>query len=110
MSRVGKAPIEIPSGVNIDVSDNNLVTVKGPKGELTQQVDHDLILKIEEGVLTVERPTEQIRHKSMHGLYRSLLNNMVTGVSEGFKIELELYGVGYRVSNTGQLVEFLLGY
>ena len=110
MSRVGKAPIEIPSGVNIDVSDNNLVTVKGPKGELTQQVDPDLILKMEEGVLTVDRPTEQKRHKSMHGLYRSLLNNMVTGVSEGFKIELELYGVGYRVSNTGQLVEFLLGY
>jgi large subunit ribosomal protein L6 len=110
MSRIGKAPIEIPSGVNIDVSKTNLVTVKGPKGELTQQVDHDLILKIDEGVLSVDRPTEQKRHKAMHGLYRSLINNMVVGVSEGYKIELELYGVGYRVSNTGNLLEFLLGY
>jgi len=110
MSRIGKAPIEIPSGVNIDVSKNNLVTVKGTKGELTQQVDTDMVIKIEEGVLTVDRPTEQKRHKALHGLYRSLIQNMVTGVSEGFTKVLELYGVGYRVSSTGNLVEFSLGY
>lgn len=110
MSRIGKAPIDIPSGVSLDISKSNLVTAKGPKGELSQQVDQDLILKIEDNVLTIERPTEQKRHKAMHGLYRSLLSNLVTGVSEGFKRELELYGVGYRVSNTGNLVEFSLGY
>ena len=110
MSRIGKAPIDIPAGVTLEISAGNLVTAKGPKGELSQQVDPDLILKNEEGVLSVERPTEQKRHKSMHGLYRSLLNKIITGVSEGFKKELELYGVGYRVSNTGNLVEFALGY
>jgi len=110
MSRIGKAPISIPAGVEITVSKGNLVTVKGPKGVLTQQVDPDLTLKIEDGVLTIERPTEQIRHRSMHGLYRSLINNMVVGVSTGFVKELELVGVGYRASNTGQLLELSLGY
>ncbi len=110
MSRIGKAPISIPSGISIDISASNLVTVKGPKGELTQQIDPDLKLNIEEGELTVERPTEQKRHKAMHGLYRSLINNMVVGVSEGYKKELELVGVGYRANNTGQLLELTLGY
>jgi len=110
MSRIGKAPIAVPSGVTVDISDNNVVTVKGPKGELTEQVNRDLTLKLEDGELTVERPTEQKRHKSMHGLYRSLLSNMIEGVAEGFKRELELYGVGYRVSNQGNLIEFALGY
>jgi len=110
MSRIGKAPIDIPGGVTINISDNNLVTVKGPKGELTQQVDQDLELTIEDGVLTLKRPTEQKRHKSIHGLYRSLLNNMVEGVSNGWRKELQLVGVGYRVQNTGNLVEFTLGY
>jgi len=110
MSRIGKAPISVPSGVTIDVSKSNIVTVKGPKGELTQQVDPDLELTIEDGVLTLKRPTDQKRHKAMHGLYRSLVSNMVTGVSEGWKKELELVGVGYRVQNTGNLVEFTLGY
>ena len=110
MSRVGKSPINIPAGVSVDVSKSNLVTVKGPKGELTQQVDQDLELSIEDGVLTLKRPTEQKRHKAMHGLYRALVNNMVIGVSEGYTKELELVGVGYRVSNTGNLVEFTLGY
>ncbi len=110
MSRIGKAPISIPSGVTIDINDNNLVTVKGPKGELQQQIDRDLSLKVEEGELTLERPTEQKRHKSMHGLYRSLINNMVVGVSEGYTKTLELVGVGYRVNNTGNLIEFTLGY
>jgi len=110
MSRIGKAPISIPSGVEINVSQGNLVTVKGPKGELTQQVDADLKLEINEGVLTLSRPTEQKRHKAMHGLYRSLVYNMVEGVSNGFVRELELYGVGFRASNKGQLLELALGY
>ncbi len=110
MSRIGNAPIEIPQGVEISISKGNFVTVKGPKGELSQQVDPDLILKIEDGVLTVQRPTEQKRHKAMHGLYRSLIANMVEGVTQGFKKELELVGVGYRASSTGQLLELQLGY
>lgn len=110
MSRIGKSPIEIPAGVTLDVSKGNMVTVKGPKGELKQQIDQDLGLKIEDGVLNLTRPTDQKRHKSMHGLYRSLIANMVTGVSEGYTKELELVGVGYRVSNTGNLIEFTLGY
>ncbi|NND76577.1 MAG: 50S ribosomal protein L6 [Flavobacteriales bacterium] len=110
MSRIGKAPISIPSGVEINVSQGNLVSVKGPKGELKQQVDQDLDLKIEDGVLSIERPTEQKRHKAMHGLYRSLINNMVEGVTNGYTRELELYGVGFRASNTGQLLELILGY
>ncbi len=110
MSRIGKAPISIPKGVEINVSKGNMVTVKGPKGELSQQVDPDLKLDIEDGELTVKRPTDQIRHRSMHGLYRSLLSNMVEGVSNGYAKELELVGVGYRASNTGQLLELTLGY
>jgi large subunit ribosomal protein L6 len=110
MSRIGKALISIPSGVTLEISDANLVKVKGPKGELLQQVDQDLKLEVNEGELSLVRPTEQKRHKAMHGLYRSLVNNMVTGVTSGFKKELELVGVGYRVSNTGNLVEFSLGY
>lgn len=110
MSRIGNAIIELPKGVTIDVSKSNLVTVKGPKGELTQQVDPDLSLKVEEGELSFSRPTNQKRHRSVHGLYRSLVNNMVVGVSEGYVKELELVGVGYRASNTGQLLELTLGY
>ncbi|HHS96205.1 MAG TPA: 50S ribosomal protein L6 [Phaeodactylibacter sp.] len=109
MSRIGKAPIEVPNGVTIDIKDN-LVTVKGPKGQLSQQIDPDLILSLEDGVLTVKRPTEQKRHKSMHGLYRSLIANMVEGVSNGFVKELELVGVGYRADNSGQLLNLTLGY
>lgn len=110
MSRIGKEPITIGSGVTVDVTQGNMVTVKGPKGELTQQIDPDLIVKMEDGVLTLERPTEQKRHKSMHGLYRSLIANMVEGVTNGFKKELELVGVGYRAGNTGNLLELTLGY
>ncbi len=110
MSRIGKAPITLPSGVNIDVSKSNLVKVKGPKGELTQQVDPDLVIEIEDGTLNVRRPTEPKRHRSLHGLYRSLISNMVTGVSEGDTLQLEVIGVGYRVANTGQLLELTLGY
>lgn len=110
MSRIGKAPISIPAGVEINISKANLVTVKGPKGELTQQVDPDLSFDLEEGTLTVNRPTDQKRHRAMHGLYRSLVNNMVIGVSKGYVKELELVGVGYRAANTGQLLEMTLGY
>ncbi|TXB61946.1 50S ribosomal protein L6 [Phaeodactylibacter luteus] len=110
MSRIGKAPISVPSGVSIDISKGNLVTVKGPKGELTQQVDPDLSISLEDGTLTISRPTEQKRHRAMHGLYRALLSNMVTGVTEGFVKELQLVGVGYRCSNTGQLLELSVGY
>ncbi len=110
MSRIGKAPISLPKGVEINISKGNFISVKGPKGELHQQIDPDLTVEIEDGVMTLKRPTDQQRHRAMHGLYRALLNNMVTGVSEGFVRELELVGVGYRVTNTGQLLELTLGY
>jgi len=110
MSRIGKAPISLPAGVEVSVSKGNLVTVKGPKGELTQQIDPDLSVAIEDGELTVARPTNQKRHRSVHGLYRSLISNMVVGVTDGYTRTLELIGVGYRANNTGQLLELLLGY
>jgi len=110
MSRIGKAPIELPKGVTIDVNRSNQVVVKGPKGALSQQIDPDIKVKIEDGVLTLERPTEQKRHRAMHGLYRSLVNNMVEGVTKGYVKELELVGVGYRASNTGQLLELTIGF
>ena len=110
MSRIGKSVISVPSGVTIDVSKSNLVTVKGAKGSLSEQIHPDLIVRMEEGNLYVERPTEQQRHREAHGLSRSLINNMVVGVSEGFTKQLELIGVGYRVTNTGNLLELILGY
>jgi large subunit ribosomal protein L6 len=110
MSRIGKAPINIPSGVTVTVSDTNLVTVKGPKGQLTQDVDADIKIVQEDGVLTVQRPSEQKRHKALHGLYRSLINNMVVGVTEGYKSEQELVGVGYRATNVGNTLDLVLGY
>ncbi len=110
MSRVGKSPISIPSGVTVTVSKENLVTVKGPKGELTQQVDSDIIIDQEDGTIVVKRPTEQKRHKALHGLYRALLNNMVVGVTEGYKLQQELVGVGYRASNQGNTLDLVLGY
>jgi large subunit ribosomal protein L6 len=110
MSRIGKNPISLPANVSIDVSKGNMVTVKGPKGELMQQIDPDLAIKIDGDVITVERPTEQQRHRAMHGLYRTLISNMIFGVNEGYVKELELVGVGYRASNSGQLLELTLGY
>ena len=110
MSRIGNAPISIAQGVTIDIDKSNLVTVKGPKGELSEKIDSDFTFTQEDGVLTVVRPTEQKRHKSLHGLYRSLINNMVVGVSEGYRKELELVGVGYRVASTGNMLELTLGY
>lgn len=110
MSRIGKKPIALPSGVQVNISAGNLVTVKGPKGELKQQVDTDLSLAVEDNELVLSRPTEQKRHKAMHGLYRALIANMVVGVSEGYKIDLELVGVGFKAAATGKNLELSLGY
>jgi large subunit ribosomal protein L6 len=110
MSRIGKAPISIPAGVTVTVSDTNLVTVSGPKGTLTQDVDTDIKIVQEGDILTVVRPSEQKRHKALHGLYRSLIFNMVVGVTEGYKVEQELVGVGYRATNTGNTLDLVLGY
>ena len=110
MSRVGKSPIAIPAGVTITVSDDNVVTVKGPNGELQQAVDTDIKIVQEGTELLVQRPTEQKRHKALHGLYRSLLNNMVVGVTTGYKIVQELVGVGYRATNNGNTLDLVLGY
>ena len=110
MSRIGKNPISIPSGVSIDVSKGNLVTVKGPKGELTQQVNPDLGVEVADGELTVTRPSDSKRHRSFHGLYRSLIANMVEGVTNGYTLELEVVGVGYRAENNGNLLIMTLGY
>lgn len=110
MSRIGKLPIELPKGVSVTVADDNMITLKGPKGELNQQVSPGMKVEVEDGVLTIERPNDEKENRAMHGLYRSLINNMVIGVSEGFRKELELVGVGYRVSNNGQILELSLGY
>ncbi len=110
MSRIGKKSINIPGGVTVDVSAHGLVTVKGPKGTLTQDVNPDIEVKVEGQEVFVSRPTDSKRHKSMHGLYRSLINNMVIGVSEGYKRDLELVGVGYKATNQGQVLELSLGY
>jgi large subunit ribosomal protein L6 len=111
MSRIGKQPISLPKGVTFNFSkENHKVTVKGPKGELSQLVDADFIIKQEEASIVVERPTEQKRHKAMHGLYRSLIANMIEGVSNGYKAQLELVGVGYKASAQSNVLELSLGY
>ncbi|MDE2393140.1 MAG: 50S ribosomal protein L6 [Cytophagales bacterium] len=109
MSRIGKKPIAIPAGVTVTVKDS-VVTVKGPKGELSQEVDRDITVTVEASEIIVSRPTEQIRHRAMHGLYRSLIANLVKGVTEGYKKELELVGVGFKAANQGNLLDLALGY
>ena len=109
MSRIGKLPISIPSGVTVSVKDD-VVTVKGPKGELSQAINPNIKMDIKDGEITFTRSSDEPAMRSMHGLYRALINNMVIGVSQGYKKELELVGVGYRVSNQGQVIEFALGY
>ncbi|MCW3804302.1 50S ribosomal protein L6 [Plebeiibacterium marinum] len=109
MSRIGKQPISVPAGVTVTVKDN-LVTVKGPKGELVQQVNPEMNVEVSEGQVEVKRPSDSKEHRSQHGLYRSLINNMVEGVSQGFVKKMELVGVGYRATNQGQLLELTLGY
>lgn len=110
MSRIGKKPVTIPAGVTITVSADNNIVVKGPKGQLEQTIDRDINLEVKDGQVLVTRPTDQIRHRAMHGLYRALVSNMVTGVTEGFKKELELVGVGYKASNQGNVLDLSLGY
>ena len=110
MSRIGKKLIEVPAGVTITVNAENIVTVKGPKGELKETIDRDMKIEIKDGVATVTRPTDQIRHRAMHGLYRSLVSNMVKGVTEGYKKKLELVGVGFKASAQGNLLDMALGY
>ena len=110
MSRIGKSPIKLASGVTVTVSPANEITVKGPKGELKKSIDRDIKVEVKDGVVTVSRPTDQIRHRALHGLYRALLANMVKGVTDGFKKQLELVGVGYKAANQGQLLDLSLGY
>jgi large subunit ribosomal protein L6 len=111
MSRIGKQPITIPSGVTFNFSkEKNLVTVKGPKGELRQSIEPDFQIKHENNIVTLERPTEQKRHKAMHGLYRALIANMVEGVSKGYKAQMELVGVGYKANAQSNVLELSLGY
>ena len=110
MSRIGKLPVSLPQGVTVTVDNGNVVKVKGPLGELTQKVDADIKVAVEGGVVTVSRPTDQPRHRSLHGLYRALINNMVVGVSTGYTIKQELVGVGFRVEVKGQILEFSLGF
>lgn len=110
MSRIGKKPIDLPQNVTVEVAKNNVVTVKGPKGTLTQQIDADIKISMVDNQVVVERPTDQKRHKALHGLYRSLINNMIVGVHEGYKKDLELVGVGYKATNQGNILELNLGY
>ena len=110
MSRIGKNPVTITDGVNITVSPENVVTVKGPKGELKQSVDRDIKVEVKDGKVEFVRPTDQIRHRAMHGLYRSLVNNMVKGVTEGYSKKLELVGVGFKAANQGNVLDLALGY
>jgi len=110
MSRIGKLPVNLPAGVTATVSPDNVVSVKGPLGTLTQKVDSDITVTVEGNVLTVSRPTNQPRHRSLHGLYRALINNMVIGVSKGYEIKQELVGVGFKAEVKGQVLEMNLGY
>jgi large subunit ribosomal protein L6 len=110
MSRIGKLPVNLPKGVTVSISDTNLVSVKGPLGELTQAVDKDLKVEVVGNEVILSRPSESKNHKSLHGLYRALIHNMVVGVSEGYKKELELVGVGYRAEAKGQNLEMSLGF
>jgi large subunit ribosomal protein L6 len=110
MSRIGIKPITVPAGVDVTIADGNVVTVKGPKGTLTKSFNKDMIIKLEDGVITVARPTENKTHKSLHGLTRTLISNMVTGVTEGYSKTLEIVGVGYRAQKQGKNVNLNLGF
>jgi large subunit ribosomal protein L6 len=110
MSRIGKATINLPKGVEVTVGEENVIKVKGPKGELYEKLDERITLSVEDGVLTVKRPNDEKEVRALHGLYRSLVNNMVIGVSEGYKKQLELVGVGYKATATGQNLELAVGY
>ena len=110
MSRIGKAPITVPAGVTVSVGNDNVVTVKGPKGELTQPIDRDITVSVKDGEITFARPTDQIRHRALHGLSRALVANLVKGVTEGYTRKLELIGVGFKAANSGNVLDLALGY
>jgi len=110
MSRIGKKPVVVPNGVTVSVNAENVITIKGPKGELKQTMDRDIKAEIKDGQIDIIRPTDQIRHRALHGLYRSLVANMVKGVTEGYQRKLELIGVGFKASNQGNLLDLALGY
>lgn len=110
MSRIGKQPVVVPAGVTASIGKDNVLTVKGPKGELKQAIDRDITVEVKDNTITFARPTDQIRHRAMHGLYRALVANLVKGVTEGYKRNLELVGVGYKASNQGNLLDLSLGY
>ena len=110
MSRIGKQPVIIPQGVTITVGSDNVVTVKGPKGELKQPIDRDIKVEVKENIVELGRPTDQIRHRALHGLSRALINNMVKGVTDGYKKEMELVGVGFKAANQGNTLDLSLGY
>jgi large subunit ribosomal protein L6 len=110
MSRIGKQPVVIPSGVTVNVTKDGVITVKGPKGELKENIDRDINVEVNGSEVNITRPTDQIRHRAMHGLYRSLISNMVKGVTEGYKKDLELVGVGYKAANAGNVLDLALGY
>ena len=110
MSRIGKQPISLPSGVTVIVSKVNEVTVKGPKGELKQPIDRDIKIEVKDNIIELGRPTDQIRHRALHGLSRALISNMVKGVTEGYKKEMELVGVGFKAANQGNTLDLSLGY
>lgn len=110
MSRIGKKPISVPSGVTITVGKDNVITVKGPKGELKQAMDRDITVEVKDGLVTFTRPTDQIRHRALHGLYRALVANLIKGVTDGYERKLELIGVGFKAANTGNVLDLALGY
>lgn len=110
MSRIGKQPVTLPKGVTVTVGKDNVIAVKGPKGELKQAIDRDIKVDVAEGELNLTRPTDQIRHRALHGLSRALVANLVKGVTDGYKKELELVGVGYKASNQGNMLDLSLGY
>jgi large subunit ribosomal protein L6 len=110
MSRIGKKPVVVPQGVTITIGKDNVIAVKGPKGELKEAIDRDITVEMKDGEVTFSRPTDQGRHRALHGLYRSLVSNMVKGVTEGYVRKLELVGVGYKAANQGNVLDLALGY
>jgi large subunit ribosomal protein L6 len=110
MSRIGKQPVIVPSGVTVTVNKDNVMTVKGPKGELKQTIDRDIKVEVKDGEVSFTRPTDQIRHRALHGLYRSITSNLVKGVTEGYTRKLELIGVGFKATSQGNIVDLTLGY
>ena len=110
MSRIGKAPVAVPSGVTVSVGNDNVVTVKGPRGELKQNIDRDIKVEVKDGEIVLSRPTDQIRHRALHGLSRALVSNLVKGVTDGYTKKLELVGVGFKAANNGNVLDLALGY